>query len=176
MKLILLAGFAQAGKDTTAELLVNHYGYTRFGFADEVKKIAAQRTGLPIELFSYPEGKKQKAGSMTLREHCIEIGESGRKQDPEFWGKKVADSIRSSGVSKVVISDWRNLPELFALQKAFSTAEIYPIRIRRSGQYVSSVPDMTEYNLNGFPFVLFLENDGIQKELLLNKLKNFPFL
>ena len=176
MKIILLAGFAGAGKDTTAELLVSHYGYRRFGFADEVKKLAAERTGAPLELFSDPEGKKQKVGSMTLREHCIDIGETGRKTDPELWGKKVAESIRTSGVSKIVISDWRNLPELFALQKAFPTASIYPIRIRRNGQYVSSVPDMTEYNLNGFPFELFLENDGIQKEPLLNQIKKIPFL
>ena len=36
--IIGLSGYAQAGKDTVAQMLVEDYGYTRLGFADIIKK------------------------------------------------------------------------------------------------------------------------------------------
>ena len=38
--IIGLSGYAQVGKDTVANILVEHYGYTRIGFADIIRKAA----------------------------------------------------------------------------------------------------------------------------------------
>ena len=36
--IIGLSGYAQSGKDTVAEILVEEYGYTRVAFADIIKQ------------------------------------------------------------------------------------------------------------------------------------------
>jgi dephospho-CoA kinase len=166
MKIILLAGFAGSGKDTVASILVNQKGYTRFAFADPIKEEMAAELNQPLELFHSVEGKKQFVLGKTLREHCISHGEFKRAQDPEYWVKETAKRIVSSGKQNIVISDWRLLPELFGLQKAFPDAQIIPIRIQKAGQYVSSVPDLTEYGLMGFPFSLILQNRAVSLDEL----------
>lgn len=41
MKVIIgVMGFARSGKDTTAEILVRKYGFTRMGFADQLRRFA----------------------------------------------------------------------------------------------------------------------------------------
>jgi hypothetical protein len=110
----------------------------------------------------------------TLRQYCIDLGESERKKDPEVWGKRIAQQIKESNCQRVVISDWRLLPELFALQKAFPEAFLVPIRIQRSYQYISSVPDMTEYSLMGFPYAFTIQNSGISEEELLDQINLLP--
>lgn len=166
MKIILLAGFAGSGKDTVASILVNQKGYTRFAFADPIKEEMAVELNLSVDIFHTVEGKRRVVNGKTLRQYCIEHGENKRAQDPEYWVKETAKRILASNKEKIVISDWRLLPELFGLQKAFPDAQIIPIRIQKAGQYVSAVPDLTEYGLMGFPFSLVLYNRGVSLEEL----------
>lgn len=49
MKLIGITGKARAGKDTLAELLYEHHGFTRIAFADPVKLAAQQIFGLSVD-------------------------------------------------------------------------------------------------------------------------------
>ena len=58
MKIILLCGWAGAGKDATASILVNKYGYQRYAFADQLKDIASAIYGFPREMADTPDGKK----------------------------------------------------------------------------------------------------------------------
>jgi dephospho-CoA kinase len=172
MKIVLLSGFAGAGKDTVASVLVSQKGYTRFAFADPIKEDMAAQLNLPVELFHTVEGKKRVVDGKTLRQYCIEYGERKRSEDPEHWVKETARLIQASGQEKIVISDWRLLPELFGLQKVFPTAEFIPIRIQKSQQYVSSVPDFTEYGLLGFPFATTIHNDGVYLDGLAERINN----
>ena len=59
MKIVLLSGFAGAGKDTFAEVLCQHKGYRRFAFADPIKEMVADQLGIPVQILHDPEGKKQ---------------------------------------------------------------------------------------------------------------------
>ena len=174
MKIILLAGFSGAGKDTTADLLVKHKGYKRFAFADPIKERIAKDLDIPIELLHTVEGKQKVVAGKTLRQHCIDLGERKRKEDLEYWVKETAEAIRKSGCESIVISDWRLLPELLGLQKAFPTAIILPIRVYRTEQYVSPVPDITEYGLMGFSYAFTLQNDGYSQENLLSQINSLP--
>ena len=174
MKIVFVAGFAGAGKDTFANVLCKHKGYRRFAFADPIKEQIAKEHSVPLEWLHSPTGKQTVVNGKTLRQHCIDLGESERKKDPEVWGKEIANQIQESKCERVVISDWRLLPELFAVQKAFPTAFIVPIRIQRTTQYLSSVPDMTEYSLMGFPFAFTLQNSGISEEEFLHQINLLP--
>lgn len=174
MKIVVVAGFAGAGKDTFASLLCKHKGYKRFAFADPIKETIAESLGVELQWLHSPVGKQKVVEGKSLRQHCIDLGESERKKDPEVWGKRIAQQIRDSKCEKVVISDWRLLPELFALQKAFPEASIVPIRIQRAGQLLSSVPDLTEYSLMGFPYAFTIQNNGVSEEDLMNQLNLLP--
>jgi dephospho-CoA kinase len=174
MKIVVVAGFAGAGKDTFANVLCKHKGYRRFAFADPIKEMIAEEHNVPLEWLHSPVGKQKVVNGKTLRQYCIDLGESERKKDPEVWGKRIAQQIKESNCQRVVISDWRLLPELFALQKAFPEAFLVPIRIQRSYQYISSVPDMTEYSLMGFPYAFTIQNSGISEEELLDQINLLP--
>jgi dephospho-CoA kinase len=174
MKIVLVAGFAGAGKDTFAKVLCEYKGYRRFAFADPIKEQIANQHNVPLEWLHSPLGKQKIIDGKTLRQHCIDLGESERKKDPEVWGKQIANQIKESKCERIVISDWRLLPELFAIQKAFPTAFIVPIRMNRATQYISSVPDMTEYSLMGFPFAFTIQNSGISEEELLDQINLLP--
>lgn len=174
MKIVLVSGFASAGKDTFANVLCKHKGYRRFAFADPIKEQIAESLGVNLEWLHSPVGKQKVVQGKTLRQHCIDLGESERKKDPEVWGKQIAQQIKEVKCEKVVISDWRLLPELFAIQKAFPEAFVVPIRIQRTSQYLSSVPDMTEYSLMGFPYAFTIQNSGISEEELLDQINLLP--
>lgn len=45
-RLIGITGKAGAGKDTIADYLVKHFGYTRYGLADPLKKLLMKRFGI----------------------------------------------------------------------------------------------------------------------------------
>lgn len=174
MKIILLSGFAGAGKDTFAEVLCQHKGFTRFAFADPIKETIAKQFHVPLEWLHSPLGKQKIVEGKTLRQHCIDLGEGKRSEDIEYWGKQIVKQIQDSNLQYIVISDWRLLPELFTIQKAFPDASILPIRIQRVNQYISPVPDRTEYNLMGFPFFFTIQNSGVSKEDFRDQINSLP--
>jgi hypothetical protein len=174
MKIVLVSGFAGAGKDTFSEVLCEHKGYRRFAFADPIKEMIAKKYNIPLEWLHSPTGKQKVVDGKTLRQHCIELGETKRKEDIEYWGKQIAQQIKDSKLENIVISDWRLLPELFTIQKAFPEAFLLPIRIIRTNQYISSIPDATEYGLMGFPFAFTIQNNGVSKEDLQSQINLLP--
>lgn len=174
MKIILLSGFAGAGKDTLASVLCKYKGYQRFAFADPIKELVSESLKIPLEYLHSPLGKQRQVDGKTLRQYCIDLGEAERQKDPEVWSSKIAKQIKESTCKRVVISDWRHLPELFGIQKAFPDAFIVPIRICCSSYYISSVPDATEYALIGFPFPFTIQNSRMSEDELLDQINCLP--
>lgn len=58
--IIGISGAKGSGKDLLASYLVEEYGYKRIAFADSLKLICSQLTGLPLRYFEDP-GLKEKA-------------------------------------------------------------------------------------------------------------------
>lgn len=174
MKIVFVGGFAGAGKDTFANVLCKEKGYKRFAFADPIKEKIAEEHGVPLEWLHSATGKQKVVAGKTLRQHCIDLGEAERKKDPEVWATILAKQMKESTCQRIVISDWRLLPELFVVQKAFPEAFIVPIRIQRTYQYISAVPDMTEYSLMGFPYAFTIQNSGVSEEELLEQINLLP--
>jgi hypothetical protein len=111
MIILLLSGWAGAGKDATAYLLAS-YGFKRFAFADPLKKQVAAEFGFPVEWCHTQRGKLEKiqsAGSKTVRELLVKRGQEIRaaQNNPGYFAEITAEAILESGCDKVVISDWR---------------------------------------------------------------------
>jgi dephospho-CoA kinase len=173
MKFIFLSGFAGSGKDTVADELVT-MGYMKYAFAQPIKETVSKILSIPIEWCSDQEKKAtyKTSSGIKLREYIIDVAEKERKKDPEVWAKKIVQQIKYSTAKNIVISDWRHLPELFCIQKSFPGAEIVCVRIKRNEQYISPVPDLTEYSLLGFPFQFIIENITGDLQYLKDQIKS----
>ena len=164
--ILLIAGWAHSGKDSVAKILVETYDFQKYAFADPIKQKVSEDEGIPLE-WCYDQKKKAEAlpsnPNKTLREELIRVGEEARELNKDIWANLIAEKINKAvkkGKTKFVISDWRMIEELWALQKKIPDATIVPIRIIRPSQLISPVPDPTEYSLMGFPFWRLIHNSG----------------
>lgn len=171
--IVLIAGWSHAGKDSVAKILVESYDFQKLAFADPIKHQVARDQNIPIE-WCYDQEKKASSlpsnPMKTLREELISVAETAREEDKEVWARAVGEKIQKAiqrGKRMFVISDWRHLEELWALQKCVPTACIVPTRVERPSQLISPVPDRTEYGLLGFPFWRVFHNSGTITRLLL---------
>jgi hypothetical protein len=171
--ILFISGWAHAGKDSLAKILVESYEFQKLAFADPIKQQVAKNLEIPLE-WCYDQDKKAESmvilQGRTLRDEIIRVAEEAREDDPEIWGRAIGEKIHKSvqrGGSRFVISDWRHLEELWAVQKILPKALLIPLRIERPSQIISPVPDRTEYSLLGFPFYKVFHNSGTIAKLLL---------
>ena len=166
MKIVLLSGWSQTGKDTVGTRLCTEHGFQRFAFADPVKDSAAISYGFQRAAADTQEGKASivparnflMPSGRSVRDWIIYHGEERKRvEGADVWAKEIAARISaaSSFEKRFVITDWRFPEELVALQRAFPSADFYPVRLVRQGQRVSPVGSMTEYSLCGFPMPSF---------------------
>lgn len=164
--ILLISGWAHAGKDSVAKILVETYEFQKYAFADPIKQKVAEDEGIPLE-WCYDQKKKAEAlpsnPERTLREELIRVGEEARELDKAIWANVIGEKIQKAvkkGKTNFVISDWRMIEELWALQKLLPEAIIVPLRVVRPSQLISPVPDWTEYSLLGFPYWKIVHNSG----------------
>lgn len=170
--ILLISGWSHAGKDSVAKILVESYDFQKVAFADPIKHQVAKDLEIPLE-WCYDQERKASLlpnnSERTLREELIHVAETARKEDNQIWGRMVGEKLQKAiqrGKRRFVISDWRHIEELWALQKTIPTACIVPLRVERPSQIVSPVPDATEYGLLGFPFWKVFHNSGTIARLL----------
>lgn len=161
-QILLLAGYARSGKDSVANLLEEEHGFRRFAFADALKEMVAERTGIPVTLFHslQKDSLIGSSSSKTYRDLLIEVADKERAVDPDIFSRIVAAQIRESGADRVVISDWRYKREEAFLQSSLDPA-IYQVRrgrVTRSSVTPSDAP--IEHDLDGEPMDLVIQNDG----------------
>ena len=164
--ILLISGWAHSGKDSIAKILVESYDFQKYAFADPIKQKVAADEDIPLE-WCYDQKKKAEAlpsnPEKTLREELIRVGEEARELDKAIWANVIGEKIQKAvkkGKTKFVISAWRMIEELWALQKLLPDAVIVPLQSKRASQLVSPVPDWTEYSLLGFPFWRTILNSG----------------
>lgn len=106
MKIVGIAGPAGAGKDTVADYLVAHHGFTKISMAGPLKAGMAAM-GFPEPVSRDDKEKLIPGFDFTWRQAAQRLGtEWGRGLDPEIWVKVMADHLsRSTG--RTVISDIR---------------------------------------------------------------------
>ena len=176
MDILLLSGWSGAGKDYIADLFLK-YGFTKYTFAEELKKAVSKRYDIPLEQTLTQEGKQSihaKTGRR-IRDILIEEAKELRYMNGDgYFAECVAKTILETSFTqgKIVISDWRFPIEFETLcnviqnqkqnqkQNQNQDVRFHTIRISRPGQTCSPVPDTySENQLDFFPFHYHLEND-----------------
>jgi len=157
---ILLSGWAGAGKDAAASLLADEMSFERLAFADMLKEDVSHATGLPLDLFHNHSLKDQPiVGSKTPRDLLLSHAVVARAVDPDIYSRKIAEYILDSSHKRFVISDWRYKRELEFLQNTFGRhVRIVRGRIERDGIVPSNDP--SEHDLDDAHVEFTVENNG----------------
>jgi hypothetical protein len=167
MKLIVLTGWSQSGKDTAADILVKKYGFKKYAIADPLKNLSAELYGFPREMADTQEGKSSlwKVGykTKTIRELLLDTAKMDRSRfGDDIYINQVLTRIEIDMVSNIVISDLRYFTELMPIQnfakKYKITLEIW--KVVRDGQITSPVNDVSEYSLETLTPRYILQNTG----------------
>ena len=151
-KILLINGAKRAGKDTFynlfSNLILGHCG--RYAFADELKKELR-----PFILDQYaidlldPALDSQTEKKELIRPLMIAHGEVRRKQDKNYWIKKVINSISDEFDERIipnfkqniaVITDCRYLNEYQAFVDAFGKDVVRLVRIERPNFILAPEP------------------------------------
>ena len=165
-----LSGYAQTGKDTVANYLIERYGFTRVAFADPIReaiyrlnpKIAiADMRDVPLATAVDGLGwESVKVDSSDARELLQRMGtEVGRHMFGEnFWVDQAMQKI--SQYENVVITDVRYPNELEAILKA--SGEAWRI-VKDDVSAVNRHGSETALDHYQFEYIIF--NNGTKKDL-----------
>jgi hypothetical protein len=167
MKFIVLTGWSQSGKDTTADILVKKYGFKKYAIADPLKDLCAELYGFPREMADTQEGKRTlwKVGykTKTIRELLLDTAKMDRSRfGDDIYINEVLTKIELDMVSNIVISDLRYFTELTPIKSFAKKYEITPEvwKVVRDGQVSSPVDDVSEYILETLKPNYILQNTG----------------
>jgi hypothetical protein len=162
--IFLITGYAGSGKDAAGKVL-QKLGYKRYAFADMLKIQCAQKYDFPFELTQTQEGKSTVVVPTTLpaktvRQVLIEEAALMKElhNDPAYWAKLLAESIKLDQPTKVVITDWRYNAEIEHFQNEFRASPITTLRIQRPSVVQSEDP--SEHELDNCPCNYTIVNEG----------------
>jgi hypothetical protein len=176
MKLIVLSGWSESGKDTVADLLVKNAAFTKYAIADPLKDLCASLYGFPRDLANTQEGKKTvwRVGykTKTIRDLLLDTAKTDRSRfGDDIYIKETLQKIQNEGKDRIVISDLRYMTELTAIQK-FARNNVHWLeiwKVVRDGQETSPVDDVSEYGLTSLQPDWIIQNDGTSIETLAQK-------
>lgn len=158
---IALTSPLRAGKDTVAAYLTEKYGYTRFAFGDELKRLA-------YDIFDVDVGVKDRALLQWF-------GQTMRQRDPDVWVRKCFENIAwDEDANAAVISDLRQPNEYTRCRSEgyviIRVKALSALRIQRAVEsadtftYADLTHD-TESHTDGFAVDYEVVNDGTLDEL-----------
>ncbi len=171
-------GRAGAGKDTTADYLVEKFGFAKHGFSWALKDLVAREFDLERERMDELEYKEAFVPGVfgpeglprTLREIFQIVGTEGfRVVDPDYWIKKalihIARLLRDDAVNGVAITDVRFINEAVALRKVFPGGTIWKIE-KTGGATTTATTHSSETELDKITPNAVLKAPNGQTELL----------
>lgn len=170
--IIGLSGYAQSGKDTVANILVEKHGYTRIAFADPIRNLLYEMD--PLIPKGYRESvinyrlqdlvdsygwDKVKVDYPEVRRLLQELGVGARKLfGDKFWIYEALSDVAPQ--DKVVVSDVRFENEAKWIQEF--NGQIW--RIKRVG--TEAVNDhVSESEMDGYPVDQIFVNNGTIEDL-----------
>ena len=167
MRIILLNGWSQSGKDTAADILVKSHGFRKYAFADPLKDFASELIGFPREWADSLEGKQKTwlygYKHETIRTILLDLALKDKAQFGEhIYASHILEKIQNlqDPQAKIVISDLRFPIELHAVstfcKEHGSRFEVW--RVVRAGQLTSPVKDISEHYFDGLAGTKVLVN------------------
>jgi hypothetical protein len=163
--LIGVSGYGGVGKDTLADLMVTHFGFTKMAFADPMRDMAEAIDPVvgwiddgPIrytDALEYHGYTDAKAMYPEVRRFLQRLGTDGGRDilGDDVWVKPAMK--RASAHKRVVFADMRFQNEAEAIRAASGRT----IRVTRPG--VAAANDhISETDLDRWPFDLFVNNNG----------------
>ena len=164
--IIGLSGYAQSGKDTVAQILVDNYGFTRLAFADKIRDflyevnpmVGCSPSGYLKELVDL-EGWEKAKQAPQVRRLLQDLGLAARKMfGDDFWINQTFNDTNLGDL--YVITDVRFMNEADAIK--LSAGQVW--RVTRPN--VTAVNGhVSETELDDYPFDHFVKNDGDVKDL-----------
>jgi hypothetical protein len=165
--IIGLSGYAQVGKDTVAQILVEDYGYTRIGFADIIKKAAyildpiitldGMRLAHAVEKYGWETSKQVPEVRRILQVLGSEVGRE--LIDPQIWVELTMHSVHPD--DKIVISDVRFKNE--AEEIKWKQGKIW--RITRIDKDAPVNVHRSETDMDSWNFDQYVSNNGNIEDL-----------
>lgn len=165
--IIGLSGYAQVGKDTVANILVEHYGYTRIGFADIIRKAAyildplitldGMRLAHAVDKFGWETAKQVPEVRRILQVLGSEVGRD--LIDPDLWVELTMTGVHSK--DKIVISDVRFRNE--AEEITWKHGQIW--RITRIERDKPVNVHRSETDMDSWNFDHYISNNGTFEDL-----------
>lgn len=167
--IIGLTGYAQSGKDTVAQILVDRFGFTRIAFADPIRDFCYQVNPIvgwvanePIMLKNvvdrdgWDEAKKSDSVRRTLQN----VGVAARDNfGDSFWIVKAFEKVKDA--ERIVVTDVRFKNEADYI-KSYEYSQIW--RIRRMG--IAAVNGhISESQMDGYKVDQILLNNGTKEDL-----------
>lgn len=180
-----LTGKAGSGKDTVAKILEDNWYYKRFAFADALK-VEYGRAKYGLDERCSDEVVIDFVNQIKERDELIEWGTNRRKEDPEYWIKRVDESIKTYFNEcqerwivprGIVITDIRHQNELdYCLQNDFIIVKVQAdddVRIERMKKRndkftLDFMNDPTETFVDTVEPDYVIENNGSEEELIEN--------
>jgi len=164
--IIGLSGYAQSGKDTVANYLVEHRGFERVAFADPIRKLLWEMNPMLADGF-YLQGvinaygwDAAKTRFPEVRRLLQDLGKGARDViDTEVW---VTAALRQMGDinQDYVITDVRFQNEATTLRKI--DAKIW--RVERTGvEAVNS--HVSEHDMDNWEFDAYIHNNSTIEDL-----------
>jgi hypothetical protein len=171
--IIGLSGYAQSGKNTVADILVDYHGFTQLAFADAIRDfiyeinpmVACSPTGYLQDLVNL-KGWDEAKQEPQVRKLLQSTGLAGRNMIDEYlWVAMTLSQVKDPHEGRYVITDVRFPNEAAALTS--QGGQIW--RIERPG--VDAVNDhISETALDAWIFDETILNDGTIEDLK-NKIK-----
>lgn len=169
--IIGLSGYAQTGKDTVAQYLVEEYGFTRIAFADAIRDALYALDPIVHDYPAIPGIRLSwivdKAGWETVKQDSAEVRrmlqkmgtEVAREQwDNDFWVNIAMK--KANGIENVVIADVRYPNEYLAIVE--NGGQVWRIN-KLDNKPVNNHPSETA--LDGFEFDWGIPNYGTIEDL-----------
>jgi len=169
--IIGLSGYAQSGKDTVANILVEKYGYKRIAFADPIRELLYEMdppvpvgagsekhtVGLQnyVDIYGWDDAKQNPI----VRSMLQNLGVGARKVFGDtFWVYQALSDVAPQ--DKVVVSDVRFVNEADWI-KDF-TGQIW--RVKRMGTTAVN-EHVSESEMDGYPVDQIFVNNGTLEDL-----------
>ena len=166
MKIILITGWSESGKDTIGKYLTTNHGFIRFAFADEIKYVASQLYGFPRALADTQEGKRSLVGynTMTVRDTLIRIAAIDKERFGDtIYAENVArEIVKESSDARIVITDLRYIYEYTTIRDQFRDSDLQIWKVVRPSQTESPVKDSSENAMNAFIYDVLIENTTLE--------------